>query len=89
MIRTPRPRRGNTLPLEARTPEEVAQAKDEDMIHMMKESAKMNASLAEQRGASRPVQAFDEIAVSDMASSLTGIEFKQSLPIIKDSDGGL
>ena len=74
------------LPLEARTPEEVARAKDEEMINVMKEITKINASLGEQRGASRSVQGRNDFAVSDMASALTGIQFKQSLPVVKDSD---
>ena len=71
------------------SPEDRARCRDEEMIRALQELSRSQEKLAQQQGQATKLTEGDDMAVTDKMNAITGFEFKQNLPVIKDTEPDL
>jgi len=77
---------------EAMSPDDRARIKDEEMIRVLREVSRnqeLLARMSAQHESAPRVTEGDDAAATDKVNSIAGFGFKQSLPVIKDTDPDL
>ena len=86
--RAPLPHAGSRRddPVSPSSPEDRARERDEEMTRALRELGRTQEKMAQQYSQAARVSEGDDMAITDKINAISGFEFKQNLPVIKDTD---